>query len=452
MKGDIHMKSYRDYLQSTATKKDHITENETSQLLYPTGFMYLDYMNGSTSIVYDKDENPIKMYHNVGIVNGSLNIVIGKSQTGKSTLTVKMAVGIIESWINAVVCERMRYQELNPKVELVYPLIHYIDSEHTMSIDYIKKMSGYRNKELKHVLELSRISTDTDLMNAVNWHCKYKQDNMQIMKMPFDDIYGNPIVNYPPTVMIIDSMTMINNENAESADEAAYAAASQMTAGARRAQMITKLNTTLVNVAKKYNIIIFEISHINQAPQMSMMPVAKQYRALKQGETIAGGERQLYLATSILRLDWKKDVGTAKSSQENMGEGITGHVAEAQFIKSKSNSKGFATQLVYTNELGYDHFLCTAYNAIKTGDIKKIGNFYALDDYPDIKFNLRNIMSVFAENPKMIQAFYDQMVKRISPMLDTNDRNIAKPPVDDIMTNDEIEDQLENLNLVTGMF
>ena len=447
------MKSYRDYIKATATKKDNIAENETSQLLYPTGFMYLDYINGSTSIVYDEEEHPVKMYHNVGIMNGSLNIVIGKSQTGKSTLTVKMAVGIIESWINAVVCERMRYLELNPKVELAYPLIHYIDSEHTMSADYIKKMSGYRNKELKHILELTRISTDTDLMNAVKWHCKYKEENMAMMKMPFDDIYGNPIVNYPPTIMIIDSMTMINNENAESADDAAYAAMSQMTAGARRAQMITKLNTTLVNVAKKYNIVIFEISHINQAPQMSVTPVAKQYRALKQGETIAGGERQLYLATSILRLDYTKAVGTAKASMENMGEGVTGFVTTAQFIKSKSNSKGSTTQMVYTNELGYDPFLCTMYNAVKIGDVSRSGNFYALDDYPDIKFNLRNVMEVFADHPELIGAFYDQMKKKCAAVLDTNDRTVSNSEERHaaMMTDDEVEEQLNKLNLSIDM-
>ena len=168
------MKNFREYVEQTATKKDNIRSASTTQLQYPTGFMYLDYINGSTVICYDDDENPFKMYDNIGIMNGSLNMIIGKSQVGKSTIASKLAVGILESWLNPVVRAHLRIDELNPGVEIPMPLLHYVDTEKTMSADYIKKMSGYRNRELKAILELSLASTDKDLQQALKWHCKYK--------------------------------------------------------------------------------------------------------------------------------------------------------------------------------------------------------------------------------------------------------------------------------------
>lgn len=440
------MKNFREYVEQTATKKDNIRSASTTQLQYPTGFMYLDYINGSTVICYDDDENPFKMYDNIGIMNGSLNMIIGKSQVGKSTIASKLAVGILESWLNPVVRAHLRIDELNPGVEIPMPLLHYVDTEKTMSADYIKKMSGYRNRELKAILELSLASTDKDLQQALKWHCKYKEDNMPKIKMSQCDLYGKPIVNYPPTVMIIDSMTQVNSEDSDEATDEAYAHATQLTAGARRAQMIGKMNTMLVNVAKKYNIIIFEISHINVAPQMSIVPVAKQFRALKQGETIAGGEKQLYLATSILRLDFLKNVGTEKASMKNLGEGVTGFITEARFIKTKSNSRGFSANLVYTNEKSYDPLISTMYQAMEVGDVTKVGNNYILDDYPDIKFNIKNFLDVFAENPVLITAFYDQMSKKLRRYLDNPD---AK---NNTSNNSDSVDPLGDIELFGGDF
>lgn len=440
------MKNFREFVASTADKKkDKIPDQATSQILYPTGFMYLDYINGSIAMSYDDDENPCGLYHNIGVMNGSLNIIIGKSQVGKSTIATKMAVGILETWMNKVIQDHMGIRKLNPGVEFPAPLLHYIDVEKTMSADYIKKMSGYRNKELKAILELTRASTYDDVQQALKWHCRYKEINMAQIKMPMNDVYGNPIVAYPPTVMILDSTTQINSDDTDTAEDEGFAHATQMTAGARRAQMIGKLNTMLMNMAKKYNIIVFEISHINQQPQMTMMPPSKQYRALKPGETIAGGEKQLYLATSILRLDQRFWIGTEKASMKNFGEGVTGFITDAQFIKTKSNAKGSVVQLVYTEAMSYDPFLSTAYFAMQTGDLKKVGNNYILDDYPDYKFNIKNIVDVFAENSQLIPAFYDQMVKKLTKYLGSYELGSATNNNSD--ENDYSDDPLADIEL-----
>src|SRR5699024_1537933 len=151
-------------------------------------------------------------------------------------------------------------------------------------------------------------------------------------------------------------------------------------AGAQRAKTISALYSQLVNYAKKYNIIIFSINHINKMPAIMGVPV-KQYRGLRAGETIGGGERGIYLASNILRLDVIKSVGGASSSSVSLGDKITGHIAKASWIKSKSNSFSNTCELVYTNVAGYDQLLSTLWMGKETGDLRKSGNYYILDAY-----------------------------------------------------------------------
>ena len=46
-------------------------------------------------------------------------------------------------------------------------------------------------------------------MLALNKHVQYKVTHMEKIPMPMLDIFGNPIMEYPPTVMIIDSMSQL---------------------------------------------------------------------------------------------------------------------------------------------------------------------------------------------------------------------------------------------------
>ena len=70
-------------------KKAKINDsNEEFEVLYPTGFLSLDYLNGSMIHVTG---NGIDMkYRSVGIVDGSSNMFIGRSGCGKSTLVFQI--------------------------------------------------------------------------------------------------------------------------------------------------------------------------------------------------------------------------------------------------------------------------------------------------------------------------------------------------------------------------
>lgn len=414
-------------------KKNEIPVTTTSRLQYPTGFMYLDYGAGSYLTVYDEEEDPIYTYHNIGIPRGSVNVLIAKSQGGKTTLAINMGVAIIEAYINQFIRNRMMENqwEGKSKADPDYdgsPIIQILDTEKTLPTDYVKRVAQYTNKLTKEHVIINPITTDKDLIRCLEQHVKYKVDHMKKIQMPMLDMYGKPIFDYPPTVMIIDSTSQLLMEDCDDpamikkGKNAAtisniYDNNIQNTAGARRAKIITALYSQLVNYADRYNIIIFSINHINKMLPVNGMPV-KQYRGLRAGETIGGGEKAIYLANSILRLDVIKNVSSVGTTSVNLGDDVKGHIAIASWIKSKTNSRSNNCQLVYTNRAGYDPLLSNLWQMKENGTLKEAGRFLYLPGYEDCKFTMKTFRDVFADHPELIRGTYDILRDECAKMLD----------------------------------
>ena len=302
------------------------------------------------------------------------------------------------------------------------PFIQIMDTEKTLTLDYVKKLTHYANKDLKRLVMINQITTDKDLIVAIEKHIKFKVSHMAPTLCPMLDIYGNPMTKYPPTVVIIDSMSQLLLEDVDDPSKKGglqdvYESVTKGPSGAQRAKIISALYSQLVNYAKRYNIIIFSINHINKMPAIMGIPV-KQYRGLRAGETIGGGERAIYLASNILRLDVIKNIGGKSSTSLQLGDDIIGHVALASWIKSKSNSKSNTCQLVYTNQNGYDPLLSSLYYAKEIGDLAKAGNYFYVNKHPDEKFTLKTYFDVFADHPELFTAFYEQTRDNCEKMLD----------------------------------
>lgn len=439
--------TFKDFIISTNDKKNSLSIS-TSMPQYPTGYMYLDYGSGSYLTVYDEDECPIYQYHNIGITGGSVNTLISKSQGGKTSLAIGIGSAIIEPFVTwslytksaPVIDDKKKKTDIDKFAGS--PFIQVLDTEKTLPVDYAKKVARYTNKMTNEHIVINPITTDRDLMLALERHVQYKTQNMNKIPMPIMDMFGKPIIDYPPTVLIIDSMSQLLLEDCDDPSTAKtgkgdiidiYSTATQNTAGARRAKIITALYSQLVNYAKKYNVIIFSINHINKMLPVNGIPT-KQYRGLRAGETIGGGEKAIYLSANILRLDVIKNVSSEGSTSLNLGEDVTGHVAIASWIKSKSNSKSNKCQLVYTNDAGYDPLLSNLFYGKEVGDLTKSGNFFHLIKYPEYKFTLKNYRSVFADHPEMFLGYYDELRDKCSKLLDNpeNARKAEKKLIDKI--------------------
>lgn len=450
------MYDFMNFVSDNADKKNPLLVT-SSMIQHPTGFMYLDYGVGNYMTVYDDNEDPLYTYHNIGITSGSVNVVISKSQGGKTTLCIEMLMAIIEPFINQMYYAQAKQDimKMYPKeaVNVEYdgaPMIQILDTEKTLPAEYVKKLVHYPNKLMKRHVMINPITTDKDLIAAVEKHIAYKTQHMKPELMPMLDMYGKPMYQYAPTGLIIDSMSQLLLEEVDDPAivkkkgglQDLYESATKGPAGAQRAKIISALYSQLVNYAKRYNIIIFSINHINKMPAIMGIPV-KQYRGLRAGETIGGGERAIYLASNILRLDVIKNIGGQSSTSVQLGEGITGHVAIASWIKSKSNSRSNNCQLVYTNQNGYDQLMSSIWFSKENGDLAKSGNFYYVNGYPEYKFTLKTATDTFAEHPELFGAYYDQLRDCCSKMLDNpdnamkNNQKLMESIRDDIYNDDD---------------
>lgn len=410
-------------LNANLKKNDRRIKNYTSSVLMPTGDLFSDYGGGINHVVYDDDEIPVKVYHNIGTMCGGVSIYIGKSNTGKTQLALKKLVAMAEPFLTDV-----GYQTYFGKAKSDRDgesSIVIADSEHTLELSNTKRITNLPNKLLKRYITQTDVSTDIDLMALITSHCEYKSKHMKPITMPLPDLYGDPIVVYPPTFMLIDSMSNITVDGIDGMD--GYAKSVNNMAGAQRAKRITTMMTIIVDVAQRYNINFAIINHINKNINTnSFGPVAKQYRGLKQDESLGGGERGLYLAAYMGRIDHVKDIDSEVPSAINMGEGISGAVVRLKQIKSKTNVFGFSTKLIHTNEDGYNFTLSALYEAIDRGWIAQKGYTYYLDKYPDKKFTLKRnkdlstyYKTVFAD-PEMLGALYDQLRPHLAKFLSSD--------------------------------
>ena len=433
------MVSFSDYLSGLNDKKNPI-QLVTSLPQYPTGYVYLDYGAGSYLRVYDQETNdPIYQYHNVGLTGGQLMILISKAQGGKTTLASGMTTRIIEPYVDdfmyktlmSDIVSMMGYKSL-PDIG-AYPFVELMDSEKTSTTDYIGQVSHYTSSMIRKFVTVTPVTTDRDVIAGVNRHISYKKANMN--KIPFTmlDMFGQPIIGYPPTAIIIDSLSQLVLEDVDDPTSTlkkdksvmdVYESATQNTSGARRAKVMGTLLSYLIDYAKKFNIIIICIGHINKMLPVNGIPV-KQYRGLRAGETISGGgERAIYLASSIGRLDVIKSVGYGSSTSVDMGEDRKGFISTYSWIKCKSNSKSNTCQLVYLNGNGYDPTASLIWNMKERNILGKSGNKFYIPDYPDYKFTMKDFKEVFGDHPEMFGAAYDLATKDAAQFLDNPERAI----------------------------
>lgn len=433
--------SFNEFIQQTADKKNPAYSATSNTIVqYPTGYIYLDYSSGSYLTVHDpKDGEPMFQYHNIGVAGGQVITIIGKSQVGKTSIALSIGSAVIEQFTtqwryNQAVSELCKEHNIKVPTLENYPFIEIMDSEHTTSLDYARKVCRYPVKMAERYIRVTDVVTDRELMRALRDHIQYKIQCLPKVPMRIVDSMNRPIYNYPPTVVVIDSLSNLLLEDSPegapltSKDKkqdmySIYESAVQNTAGARKAKVLGTLISYLVDYAKKYNILILLVSHITNAlPGPTGIPT-KLANFLRAGENLSGsgGVRGLYLSSSILRLDYYKGIGSQKSTQVNLGDDIMGRVILASYPKCKTNSKVNQAKLAYTNVSGYDPLLSCLIQDKEDDALAKSGNFFYLREYPDYKFNLKNYAEVFGDHPEMFTAYYDEIKERAVKMLDNVD-------------------------------
>ena len=367
-------------------------ETAKFDVMYSTGFLAIDYLNGT--VVHVKGNDRDFSYNSCGIVDGSTNTIIGRSGSGKSTLLMQICGNIVRPFIEKDMSTGLFIDDIEGSLP-------YARKEFLLGLteEQITEYTVIRNSGITAENLYKRIKAIAD--EKINNEKEYTYDT------GYYDIHGNRVFKMIPTVYVVDSLPMLLPENLSDEDDLA---------GSMAASSIAKTNTMVFKqisqLCKKANIIFFTINHILEEIQMGFIPKAAQISGLKQGERLPGGRAAIYLANNMLRVD---DTNTLKPDKDY---GIDGSIISMTLVKSRTNATKKSIPLIFNKTEGRFDEILSLFHLLKTeGVFSGAGAYQYLDDAPDAKFSQRNFKDVLAKSPELQKAFAKACYKILSTYL-----------------------------------
>ena len=357
--------------------KDPRMEEGVFDVMYPTGFLPFDFLNGYK--VHVTPPNGDDFYYNsVGIVDGSSNMFIGRPACGKTTIAIQMAANIVRPFPNAV--------------------IFYDDIEGGSNDVRRAMLSKFSPEEAQSRIIYRNVSVTAEnfyeRINMIYEEKIYHKDDYEY-DTGLLDMRGNHIYKLEPTVYILDSLAMLTPEKLTEEEKLS----GQMSTTAT-AKTNTSIFKRIVPKFKAANIILFVINHINDKVEINPFSHTKaQIGYLKQDETLPGGKAALYLANNMIRVD---DGAKLKASE---GLGIDGKIVDFAIVKSRTNSSGKSVPMVFNAVSGFDDILSLFMFMKSYGAIEIKGATCVLKGYPDMKFSQKNFKELLYKDKKFAEAF-----------------------------------------------
>ena len=354
-------------------------------VLYSTGFLSIDYLNGT--VVHVESEERNFAYHATGIVDGSTNTIIGRSGSGKSTLMMQVIGNIMKPFIT-------KYNEGDD----VKACIYIDDLEGSLPFARKEFLIGIEREDWEKCVDMRNTGiTAENIFKRINTIYTDKITNKA--DYTYDtglyDTNGDRIFKLIPSVYAVDSIPMIMPENIMEDEELG---------GGMDASAVAKANTFLfkkiAQMCKGANIIFFAINHILEEINLGFAKKAAQISGLKEGERLPGGRAALYLANNMFRVD---DSITLKPDKDY---GIDGSVITFTIIKSRTNTSKKTVPLIFNKTTGnFDQELSLFHLLKNEGRFKGAGAYQYLDACPDVKFSPRTFKDVIQKSPELQEAF-----------------------------------------------
>ena len=378
-----------------AKTKDPRMEEAVADVLYPTGFLPFDFLNGYR--VHVKSETEDFWYNSVGIVDGSSVSFAGRSGSGKTTAAIQMAANIVRPFPDATIFfDDIEGGSNATRREL---LTHFTPEEAEQRIIY-------RNTAVSAENFYKRIASIYEI--KMNNRADFEYDTGKL------DSRGNKIYKLIPTVYILDSLAMLTPEKLTEEEELS----GQMSTTAT-AKTNTAVFKRIVPKLKAANIILFTINHINDKIEVNAFTHTKsQVSFLKPGETLPGGKAALYLANNLIRVD------DGAKLKETDGLGINGKIVDFEIIKSRTNAAGRSVPMVFDFTSGFDDILSLFMFLKSTGAIITGATCY-LRGHEDMKFRQRDFKNKLFNDPEFAKAFNE----------------VARAELETLLGNPEVEEQ-----------
>lgn len=380
------------FREQVKKSKDPRMDEASFDVMYPTGFLPFDFLNGYKT--YVKLPNGKEMvYNSIGVLDGSSTVIIGRPGSGKTSFAVQSGANIIRPFKDAVMyiddieggSNKMRMYNLSG-----------------FSPEECKDRIIYKNTSISAEVFYNRIYTIYE--EKINHRADYEYDTGLL------DNVGNPIYKLIPTVYILDSLAMLmpedlTEEEKLSGQMSATATAKTNTAALKR--IIPKL--------KASNIILFVINHINQKVELNPYARTKaQVAYLKPDETLPGGNINNYLANNMIRID---DSVKLKDSE---GLGISGKMVDFNLVKSRTNKPARSVTMVFDFDNGYDPILSLFSFMKSNGYIESKGAYMNLIG-SDIKFTQKGFLDKLYADPEFSTLFMSQCNVHLEELLRPKD-------------------------------
>ena len=370
--------AFREAVKQT---KDITKMNEMNySVSYPTGFLNLDFANG-----YIQEVNG-KLRYELGISDGSINMLIGESSTGKTSLLITIACNIVRRF----------------KTSAVF----FEQAEVGTNIQRIKNLSGFTTDEefsKRFIVRDAGITIESVYDRVKMIHdIKVNNPNQYLYDTGLVDMMGNEIFKFEPTVVIIDSVKMVLSKKNAEADDVNNMSAAQ------NAKSNSEYYTKMIPICREANIIMILINHITQDINTGFMPKKSELPYLAQGSHISGGKSLVYAVSNMFKLDIKSKL------KPEEGFKINGSIVAIDIVKSRTNKSGRGRcSLVFNQETGFDADL-SLFLLLKEDKILEGSGAYLKVPGCDIKFSQASFKDALYSNPELYQAFIQTCFNHLS--------------------------------------
>ena len=374
---------------------------------YPTGFLTFDYMNGT--VVHVKKDDMDFTYDSIGIVDGSMVTVIGRSGCGKTTWTVQSAANIARPFPNSCI---------------------YMDS---LEGGIVETRISTLTKLYGDDLTKRFISRNTGI-TAENFYERIKIVHDLKMEHPDEFMYdtgaysstGKKIHKMVPTPYILDSLALLMPD--KYADEEELSGQMSATAAAKTNTSVFK---KIVPLLKAANIILFVINHITEQVDISMFSKSQgQLSYLKQGERLGGGRAAIYVTNLLIRLDDHSKL------KEDEGFGIDGTLVDFTLLKSRTAHAGSKITLVFNYDTGFDPELSLLYFLKTQKLLNGAGAYLYIGDRSDLKFSQKQFKSKLRESEEFRQIFSEYAATALRTLItDVNEQMSVEDDGFDLVSN-----------------
>lgn len=386
--------------------KDYRMKNEIEQnVSYPTGFLSFDYLNGT--IIHVKSEEMDFTYNSVGIVDGSMVTVIGRTGCGKTTFIMQSAGEIVRPFETAC--------------------IYHDDIEGGIVQSRKEMLLKMRGQDLvDHYIARNSGITAENFYERIKMIHDLKMENRDAYEYDtglYDEL-GNRIYKLEPTVYILDSLALLMPEKYTDEDE--LSGQMSTTAAARTNASIFR---RIIPMLKAANIILFVVNHISQKIEVSSFVHTKAQTAyLKQDESVGGGRVALYVSNLLIRMDDNTKL------KETEGFGIHGIVVEVTILKSRTCAAGRSVNLIFDYDHGFDRELSLLLLLKDIGIVNMKGAYMSFANNEEIgKFTNKNFKEKL-KDPEFSKVFAEQALIGLN--------SIITKPDDSIFEEDKVDDDV----------